>query len=123
MGLAAALALGGALSHQGSMLRPDEPRVREVRQAIGGKKMARRINKRLFMKRQRTLAIGKSKALKARDYFGCVVEKFTNHQRNQWARAGYPGLRGRDLSAIQQYLGVTDDVFYRLAGRLPQAGI
>lgn len=28
--------------------------------------------------------------------FNTVVNAMSNHQRNQWARAGYPGLRRKD---------------------------
>jgi hypothetical protein len=36
--------------------------------------------------------------------FAAVVEKLTNWQRNQWARAGYPGLRPHDPAQVRPFL-------------------
>lgn len=36
--------------------------------------------------------------------FDKAVNKLTNWQRNQWSRAGYPGLRGREVNLIEPYL-------------------
>ena len=35
--------------------------------------------------------------------FEQVVNKMTNHERNQWARAGYPGLRKKDIVMLVPY--------------------
>ena len=31
-------------------------------------------------------------------YYDDVVNGMTNHERNKWARAGYPGLHGKDIA-------------------------
>lgn len=36
--------------------------------------------------------------------FNDIVAKLTNWQRNQWAKAGYPGLRRKDVSKVELYL-------------------
>ena len=42
------------------------------------------------------------KAAKARG----MIEKLTNWQRNQWARAGYPGFRPPDPAKIKKFAGM-----------------
>lgn len=37
--------------------------------------------------------------------FQGAVAKLTNWERNQWARAGYPGLRQEDISKVLQFNG------------------
>jgi hypothetical protein len=36
--------------------------------------------------------------------FQKTVNAMTNHDRNQWARAGYPGLKKKDLSALNDFI-------------------
>jgi len=36
--------------------------------------------------------------------FQAVVQSMTNHQRHQWARAGYPGLRQKDVKALRRFV-------------------
>lgn len=38
--------------------------------------------------------------------FQAIVQKMTNHQRNQWARAGYPGLRHKDPKPVRRFCGI-----------------
>lgn len=38
-----------------------------------------------------------------RDAFGEIVEAMTNHERNQWARAGYPGLKQRSIDVLRPH--------------------
>lgn len=35
--------------------------------------------------------------------FDALVNKMTNHERHQWAKAGYPGLRGRVSDKLGSY--------------------
>ena len=35
--------------------------------------------------------------------FNDLVNKMTNHERNQWARAGYPGLRRKDVEELRPH--------------------
>ncbi len=32
--------------------------------------------------------------------FNDLVNKMTNHERNQWARAGYPGLQRKEVKKL-----------------------
>lgn len=32
------------------------------------------------------------------------VELLTNHERNRWARAGYPGLQGKNVKQLEKWL-------------------
>lgn len=32
--------------------------------------------------------------------FAALVDKMTNHERNTWAKAGYPGLRKKELAEL-----------------------
>ena len=41
--------------------------------------------------------------MKPRPEFGDLVEKMTNHERNLWARAGYPGLKDKSTKALMPY--------------------
>ena len=36
--------------------------------------------------------------------FNAVVNAMSNHQRNQWARAGYPGLRKKDPAGPAKFI-------------------
>ena len=36
--------------------------------------------------------------------FNAVVNTMSNHQRNQWARAGYPGLRKKDPEGPAKFI-------------------
>lgn len=36
--------------------------------------------------------------------FNTVVNVMSNHQRNQWARAGYPGLRQKDPTGPAKFI-------------------
>ena len=36
--------------------------------------------------------------------FNAVVNVMTNHVRNQWARAGYPGLRAKDPTGPAKFI-------------------
>ena len=36
--------------------------------------------------------------------FNAVVNIMTNHVRNQWARAGYPGLRAKDPTGPARFI-------------------
>ena len=38
-----------------------------------------------------------------RDQFEHLVQAMTNHERSQWARAGYPGLHRRELEQLAPY--------------------
>ena len=38
------------------------------------------------------------------DEFSKVVNRLTNWQRTQWARAGYPGLRYREADKVKPFL-------------------
>lgn len=40
--------------------------------------------------------------LMAPDAFRLLVAMLTNHERNKWARAGYPGLKNRDAMVIAE---------------------
>ena len=44
--------------------------------------------------------------LKSAD-FNVVVNVMSNHQRNQWARAGYPGLRQKDPTGPAKFIPST----------------
>ena len=35
--------------------------------------------------------------------FNDLVNKMTNYERNQWARAGYPGLRRKDVEELRPH--------------------
>ena len=35
--------------------------------------------------------------------FNALVDKMTNHERNLWARAGYPGLEHKNMSLLLPY--------------------
>ena len=35
--------------------------------------------------------------------FAALVGKMTNHERNTWARAGYPGLRNKEVAELLPY--------------------
>ena len=37
------------------------------------------------------------------ELFNMLVDKMTNHERNLWARAGYPGLRGKEIDKLEPY--------------------
>lgn len=37
--------------------------------------------------------------------FQAIVNTMTNWERNRWARAGYPGLREKDVQAVYPYAG------------------
>lgn len=37
------------------------------------------------------------------DKFQIMVNRLTNWQRNQWARAKYPGLRSRDPRKVEPF--------------------
>ena len=39
--------------------------------------------------------------------FNAVVNTMSNHQRNQWARAGYPGLRKKDPAGPAKFIPTT----------------
>ncbi len=39
--------------------------------------------------------------------FNVVVNVMSNHQRNQWARAGYPGLRQKDPAGPAKFIPST----------------
>ena len=43
-----------------------------------------------------------------RSNFQILVNKMTNHQRNQWARAGYPGLRHEDPKPLRRFMGAME---------------
>lgn len=36
--------------------------------------------------------------------FSAVVNQFTNWERNRWAGAGYPGLKGKDVKKVADFL-------------------
>ena len=36
--------------------------------------------------------------------FNAIVNQMTGWQRNQWARAGYPGLTGKDFMGPARFL-------------------
>lgn len=38
-----------------------------------------------------------------KNLFRAVVEKMTNHERNLWARAGYPGLKHKETEKLKPY--------------------
>lgn len=38
------------------------------------------------------------------DAFRATVERMTNRSRNRWARAGYPGLRHRDVEPLRAFV-------------------
>ena len=37
--------------------------------------------------------------------FNEVVNAMSNHERNQWARAGYPGMRAKDPAGPAKFIG------------------
>lgn len=41
---------------------------------------------------------------KEKTTFQTIIGRLSNWQRNQWARAGYPGLQGQDESKLQLFL-------------------
>ena len=45
----------------------------------------------------------KPKALVARSEYQIAVNELTNHQRNRWARAGYPGMKKKDAGPVRAY--------------------
>lgn len=54
-----------------------------------------------------------------RDGFEEAVQKMTNHERNLWARAGYPGLRRRDIDQLRPYAGAALRRIAHGVGRRP----
>lgn len=36
--------------------------------------------------------------------FNAMVNFMTNHERNQWARAGYPGLRNKKCAELLKFI-------------------
>ena len=38
--------------------------------------------------------------------YSAIVNKLTNHQRNKWAGAGYPGLRDKNKEKVIPFLNV-----------------
>lgn len=36
--------------------------------------------------------------------FNAMVNFMTNHERNQWARAGYPGLRAKKCAELLKFI-------------------
>jgi hypothetical protein len=57
----------------------------------------------------------------SRDRFEEIVQKMTNHERNLWARAKYPGLSKRDVEKLAPHAGAAIDRLERGAGRRPYA--
>lgn len=51
--------------------------------------------------------------------FKKLVNKLGNWQRNQWARAGYPGLREKDPDKVEPYTRLSR-VFRQPIGRPQQ---
>ena len=49
----------------------------------------------------------KVKPLLKKVNFNFVVNIMSNHQRNQWARAGYLGLRGKDPTGPAEFIPAT----------------
>ena len=46
--------------------------------------------------------------------FNALVNKMTNHERNLWARAGYPGLLHKEIKKLLPY---ADAAERRLTGK------
>lgn len=44
----------------------------------------------------------------ARNPFNAMVKSMTGRQRKKWARAGYPGLKRRDRSALEPFMQATE---------------
>jgi len=53
---------------------------------------------------QITEAKRKLEPLLKRTSFNVVVNVMSNHERNQWARAGYLGLRGKDPTGPAEFV-------------------
>jgi len=45
--------------------------------------------------------------------FNTVVNVMSNHERNQWARTGYPGLREKDPTGPAEFV-MAPKLLYRL---------
>ncbi len=43
-------------------------------------------------------------ALAKKASFNAMVNFMTNHERNQWARAGYPGLRTKKCAELLKFI-------------------
>jgi len=50
--------------------------------------------------------------------FNTVVNVMSNHQRNQWARAGYPGLTRKDPTGPSEFIPAPK-LLHSLKGTLP----
>lgn len=48
--------------------------------------------------------------------FNVVVNGMTNHQRHQWSRAGYPGLRKKDPQGPADFM-LSTQLLHRLKER------
>lgn len=52
-----------------------------------------------------------------RSIFDDLVEKMTNHERSIWAKAGYPGLRQKDVKRLMPYAQAAQRRIARGVGR------
>lgn len=105
-GVAAMLAMGSSAA-PAPMLMPSAPRIRSQTPDQEG---SRRQRKRADAKRNAAAVNVRNRIWNARrrrslndtagDHFRATVNALTNWQRNQWAKAGYPGLRQKDAEKV-----------------------
>jgi hypothetical protein len=79
-------------------MEPEQTTIAIKRPSLRQRKRAERCNAQR-LNRERNLKKGKNASLQ-RDSFAQIVEKMTNWERTQWARAGYPGLHNKDIDAL-----------------------
>lgn len=99
----AALMLGGG-QHREPVVRPDGYKITLDRQESDWRN---RKNKKLRGRRKAAArrAVSHSRTAPAAvSEFQRVVNSMTNWQRNQWARAGYPGLRKQETNEALVYV-------------------
>ncbi|HVJ44645.1 MAG TPA: hypothetical protein VM639_24320 [Dongiaceae bacterium] len=89
--LGAAMAMGSFLRLPATHPHHDDGRHREI-PASRVRRHSRRSKQAL-----------NQKPVFLRDEWTIMVARLTNWQRNQWARAGYPGLVKRDVTKLRLY--------------------
>lgn len=106
IGAAAALALGAGLAGA-PMIRPEPPKLRRPISFTQTRRQRKREEQK--EERRRANVSGQIRNRQGRYKqahklgFQAAVNKMTNHERNIWARSGYPGLKETDIEKLRPF--------------------
>lgn len=88
---------------------------RKVVRGLAEKACRTRVNRENAYENRKTRKLTR-KEVKQKQKFNTLVNTMSNHQRNVWAKAGYPGLRHKDIKPMKPF---TTLGFHELLARRP----